>query len=452
MNNLPATLWKSAATLRESLRRLAKQGRIGPFLETLDPRELSALFFESWPVFAGPAQRPPLGDWRTWLLLGGRGAGKTRAGAEWVKALATGAGHAIGDAAGRVALVGESYADARAVMVEGESGLLAIHARSDRPVWHSSRRRLTWPNGAIAQVFSASDPEGLRGSQFGAAWCDELAKWDYLQETWDMLQFCLRLGSGPRQLATTTPKPLPLLKRLLADPATAVTRCRTLDNHVNLAPGFVEGLTSLYGGTRLGRQELDGEIIDDAENALWRRSQIDASRQTRMIPLRRIVVAVDPPASANQGSSACGIIAAGKDDSGKCYVLNDRTMKRATPRQWADAVVCLYHSVSADAIVAEVNQGGDMVKSCIRNTDCSLPVIEVRAKRSKWLRAEPVALLYERGRVIHVGQFPELEDEMCGFGYDGLAGGRSPDRLDALVWAITSLALTGAAEPRVRLI
>jgi phage terminase large subunit-like protein len=383
-------------------------------------------------------------------MLGGRGAGKTRTGAEWIKAIVFGNRHIPGDAAGRVALVGESYADARAVMVEGESGLLAIHQRRDRPVWNPSRRQLSWANGTIGQIFSASDPEGLRGSQFGIAWCDELAKWDYLNETWDMLQFCLRLGSGPRQLATTTPKPLPLLKKLLADPATVVTRSRTADNRANLAPGFIDYLNETYGGTRLGRQELDGEIIEDAENALWQRNLIEANRCEIPQELGRIVIAVDPPASAGVTSDACGIVAAGKDNAGICYVLADRTLQRASPLEWAKAAIALYYALEADAIVAETNQGGDMVKSVIQNVDRSVPVVPVKAKRSKWLRAEPVALLYERGRVLHAGRFPELEDQMCAFGYDGLASGRSPDRLDALVWAVSALALNETAMPKIR--
>jgi phage terminase large subunit-like protein len=429
---------------------LARTGRAAKWLEHLEPAALARLLFGEWPVFAGEAQRPPLSPWRTWLMLGGRGAGKTRAGAQWIKALATGDAHFTGDAAGRVALVGESYGDARAVMVEGESGLLAIHHPRERPQWNPSRRQLTWPNGTVGQVFSASDPESLRGSQFGAAWADELCKWPYLEETWDMLQFCMRLGGDPRQMATTTPKPLPLLRRLLNDPATAVTRASTIANRNNLAPGFLAFLTERYGGTRLGRQELDGEIIEDREDALWRRDQIEACRCAWPDDLERIVVAVDPPVGAGKTGGACGIVAAGIDAAGFCYVLADRSVQPALPTQWSAAVASLYHSLDADAVVAETNQGGQMVHQCLESYDATVPVIDVRATRGKWLRAEPVALLYERGRVFHAGRFPELEDQMCAFGPDGRANGISPDRLDALVWAIHHLALQRQAEPRIR--
>ncbi|MGI9402760.1 MAG: terminase large subunit domain-containing protein [Rhizobiaceae bacterium] len=258
--------------------RLAGAGLTKKLLGRLEKQEIAILNLREWPVFAGLPQRPPLSNWRTWLLLGGRGAGKTRAGAEWIKAIVGRDRHFVGDAAGRVAIIGETYADARAVMIEGESGLLKLYPRSERPSWNPSRRQLAWPDGTIGQVYSASDPEGLRGSQFGVAWLDELAKWRYLEETWDMMQFCLRLGNAPRLMATTTPKPLPLLKRILADPATAVTRSGTKDNVANLAPGFLEYLTSRYGGTRLGRQELEGEIIEDSEDSLWQPIHISGIR------------------------------------------------------------------------------------------------------------------------------------------------------------------------------
>ena len=403
-----------------------------------------------WPVFSLPAQRPPLGQWRTWLLLGGRGAGKTRMGAQWLKGIVSGDPHFEGDPAGRVALVGETYADARTVMIEGESGLLAAHSRAERPVWISGKRELVWPSGVIGQVFSANDPEGLRGSQFGAAWCDEIAKWAHPQETLDMLQFCMRLGSDPRQVATTTPKPLKLFARLLAEPTTAVTHSPTSANITNLAPGFVDYLKGLYEGSRLGRQELDGEIIEDVEGALWQRDWLEAHRRLDTPPLLRIVVAVDPPASSNASSDACGIVAVGIDANGTCHVLADRTVQPATPYRWAMEAVTLYERLEADVIIAEVNQGGDMVSAVVHQVSPNAPVRPVRATRGKAVRAEPVALLYERGRVVHAGRFVELEDQMCAFTRDGLAGGGSPDRVDALVWAITELALTARGTPRIR--
>lgn len=440
-------MWSSATSLNAALQRLARWGRTAEFLEALDPRQL-LLLRDDWAVFAGEAQRPPLAAWRTWLMLGGRGGGKTWAGARWMKALVCRDPHVAGDAAGRVALIGETHADARAVMVEGESGILAQYAAADRPQWNPTKRELVWADGTVGRVFSASDPEGLRGSQFGAAWCDELAKWEYPGETWDMLQFCLRLGRDPRRMVTTTPKPLKLLKDMMVDPLTAVTRARTSDNAGNLAPGFAGYLAERYGGTRLGRQELDGEFVEDVEGALWSRDAIEAVRTRPGDGLERVVVAVDPPAGTSD--AACGIVAAGRDRAGRCRILADRTVEAAGPLKWATAAVALYHSLRADCIVAEVNQGGDMVKACIANVDFSVPVKAVHANRGKWLRAEPVALLYERGLVLHEGRFPALEDEMCAMTRDGMADGRSPDRLDAMVWAVTELMLAGRAEPRIR--
>ncbi|CAH1656702.1 hypothetical protein CHELA1G11_13167 [Hyphomicrobiales bacterium] len=335
-------------------------------------------------------------------------------------------------------------------MIEGVSGLLAIHPRHERPTWTPTRRRLEWPNGAVAQAFSAEDPEQLRGPQFEAAWADELCKWRHAQETWDMLQFGLRLGTRPRQVVTTTPRPIPLLKKLTADPRTALSRAATRANAFHLAPAFLDTIVGRYAGTRLGRQELDGEIVEERADALWNRQAIEAGRADRAPPLTRIVVAVDPPASSGRRADACGIVAAGIDAGGQVFVLEDATRERARPAEWAAAAVALYRRLEADALVAEVNQGGEMVAAVIREIDPGVPVTAVRATRGKYLRAEPVAALYEQGRVHHVGALPVLEDEMADFGPGGLSSGRSPDRLDALVWAVTALALTGQAEPRVR--
>lgn len=410
-----------------------------------------------WPLLGRPAQQPPAtaqggGDWLTWLVLGGRGAGKTRAGAEWVRALAFGR---AGPKAGRIALVAESLGDCREVMVEGVSGILAVHPRAERPTWEPTRRRLEWPNGAVAQGFSADDPESLRGPQFDAAWCDELAKWRYAQAAFDMLQFGLRLGARPRQMVTTTPRPTGTLRALLADPRTAVTRMGTGENAAHLAPSFLETVVGRYAGTRLGRQELDGELIEDRADALWSRAGLEAGREAaapeRVRQMERIVVAVDPPASSGRHADACGLVAAGIDRDGLVHVLADESAQGLTPNGWGGRAVGLFHRLEADRVVVEVNQGGEMVRTILAGIDPAVPVAEVRATRGKWLRAEPVAALYEQGRVRHAGAFPALEDEMCDFGPDGLSSGRSPDRLDALVWAITALALgpKGAA-PRVR--
>lgn len=413
------------------------------------PAETLAWLAREWMFSARDEQLPPAGDWTVWLILGGRGAGKTRAGAEWVKGMALGKDGFAEAPVGRIALIGENLIDARAVMVEGVSGLLAVHGRSERPVWQPSRRRLEWSNGAVAELYSADDPESLRGPQFAAAWADELAKWRQAEQTWDMLQFALRLGTRPRQAVTTTPRPIPLLKRLIEAPGTVVARMPTKDNAANLAPGFLEQVVGRYHGTRLGRQELQGEILMDREDALWSREAVERARIEAAPELCRIVVAVDPPAAGGR-ASVCGIVAAGLSTDGLGYVLADDTVSAAAPDVWAARAVATYRRLEADALVAEINQGGDMVAAVIRQVDGSVPVTSVRASRGKWLRAEPVATLYAQGRVRHVGVFPELEDELCGFGPDGTANGRSPDRLDALVWALTTLMLAPGGRPAIR--
>ncbi|PZQ80513.1 MAG: ATP-binding protein [Ancylobacter novellus] len=427
-------------------------GRLAEFIAGLEP-DTAEWLLHHWPLIGRPAQLPPAtaqggGDWLTWLVLGGRGAGKTRAGAEWVRALAFGRD---GPPAGRIALVAESLADVREVMVEGVSGLLAVHPHRERPVWESSRRRLEWPNGAVAQGFSADDPESLRGPQFDAAWCDELAKWRYAQAAFDMLQFGLRLGARPRQMVTTTPRPTALIRALLADPRTAVTRMGTRENAAHLAPSFLHTVVGRYAGTRLGRQELEGELVEDRPDALWNRAALEAAREPAAPELVRIVVAVDPPASSRKHADACGIVAAGIDREGLVHVLADESAQGLTPTAWGGRALGLFHQLEADRVVVEVNQGGEMVKTILAGLDPAVPVSEVRATRGKWLRAEPVAALYEQGRVRHAGAFPALEDELCDFGREGLSNGRSPDRLDALVWAITALALGPKdVAPRVR--
>jgi phage terminase large subunit-like protein len=381
-------------------------------------------------------QLPPEGDWTTWLMLGGRGAGKTRAGAEWVRTLAA-------NKVTPIALVGETMTEAIAVMIRGESGLLNVHPDETRPVLKGNS--LFWPNGVEAIVMSASDPDRFRGPQFAAAWCDEVAKWPDAEAAWDMLQFGLRLGDNPQQLATTTPKPTRLLKRLLDDPHTVVTRARTEANRAHLAPRFLEAVVGRYRGSVLGRQELDGEMIEDLPDALWQRGMFVPVGP--VLP-ERIVVAVDPPVTGNAHSDACGIIVAGRVGEG-AVVLEDRTIKPAAPLAWARRAVAAFHAHEADAIVVEVNQGGDLVRSVIGQVDPAVPVREVRATRGKWLRAEPVAALYGRGLVRHVAGLTALEDEMCGFGNDGRSDGHSPDRVDALVWAITELLLVDVT-PKVR--
>lgn len=415
------------------------------------PPELVTTLGEAWGLFGRGDQQPGEPPQKpVWLVLGGRGAGKTRTGAEWVKGMALGLPPYADRAIDRIALVGETQGQVRDVMIEGVSGLLTIHSKWERPDWSPSRRQLRWSNGVIAQTFSAEDPEALRGPQFGAAWSDELAKWPNLQECWDMLQFGLRLGDRPRQIVTTTPRPVPLIKRLLADPDVAISRAATSANRLNLAADFIRSVTQTYGGTRLGRQELDGELVEESADALWTRAMIEGCRELVAPALVRIVVAVDPPASSSLRADSCGLIVAGVDADGIGHVLEDGTISGARPHEWAAKAVALYRRFEADALVVEVNQGGEMAESVIREVDPGVPVTAVRATRGKYLRAEPVAALYAQGRVRHAGAFPALEDEMCDFGPGGLSSGRSPDRLDALVWALTHLMLAPKGRPRVR--
>lgn len=439
----------SVENLRAALRACAAADDRDALIAGLTAEEVERLA-DDWALWARVDQMPPGGDWTTWLMLGGRGAGKTRAGAEWIKAAALGRPPFFDRPVGRIALVGETHLDVRAVMVEGVSGLMAIHRAEERPTWTRTLRRLQWPNGAVAEGFSSEDPEALRGPQFGLAWADEVAKWRHAETTWDMLQFALRLGDRPRQVATTTPRPTALLKRLLAEPGTTVTRAATLANAAHLAPTFLSRVVGRYQGTRLGRQELDGELIDDRPDALFSRDDIERRRLETAPDCVRVVVAIDPPATSGPRSDACGLVAAGIDADGIGYVLADETASGLRPAQWAKRAVALYHRLGADGIVAEVNQGGEMVTTILAEIDAAVPVRPVRATRGKYTRAEPVAALYERGRVRHAGWFRALEDEMVDFGPTGLSSGRLPDRLDALVWALTHLMLTDKATPQVR--
>ena len=433
-----------------------RNGWLGRALAELSADEVRRLYYD-WLVWARDDQLPPAATasaspWRVWLILGGRGAGKTRAGAEWVRAKALGLDPVGAEPAARIALVGETLAEVRRVMIEGVSGLLSIHPSHERPAFEVSKMQLVWPNGAIAQVFSAEDPDSLRGPQFAAAWCDEIAKWRLPESVWDMLQFGLRLGESPQVAVTTTPRPIPLLKTLMEDTATVVTRAATAANAANLAPTFLTEMERRYAGTALGRQELLGEIVDERAGSLWRRDWIETHRVGTCPELRSVVVAVDPPVTATASSDACGIVVAGLAEDGRAYVVADRTIQGRKPDVWARAAIAAYHDFMADRVVAEVNQGGDLVAGVLRQIDAYVAVRAVRATRGKWLRAEPVAALYAEGRVSHVGTLGVLEDQMCAFGADGLARGRSPDRVDALVWALTDLMLGRTAAPRIRML
>jgi len=427
------------------------------FLDSLSEETLLALpyLFEFW---AFEHQLPPEGDWRTWVIMGGRGAGKTRAGAEWVRSMVEGSRPMDMGRARRVALVGETLDQTREVMVFGESGILACSPPDRRPEWQATRKRLVWPNGAVAQVFSAHDPESLRGPQFDAAWVDELAKWKKVEEAWDMLQFGLRLGDCPRQCVTTTPKNVPVLKAILGNSTTVVTRAPTEANRAYLAASFLEEVRARYAGTRLGRQELDGVLLEDAEGALWTSAMLEDLRLEEAGDLDRIVVAVDPPVTGHKGSDECGIVVVGANCQGnpadwRAVVLKDATVSAATPAAWARVAIAMVEEYGADRLVAEVNQGGDMVESVIRQIDPLVPYRSVRAAKGKIARAEPVAALYEQGRVRHLRGLGGLEDQMCRMTTRGYEGKGSPDRVDALVWALHELMIEPAAKwrrPRVR--
>jgi phage terminase large subunit-like protein len=399
------------------------------------PPQLHERLRYEWRAWARPEQLAPATAWRTWLILAGRGFGKTRTGAEWVRE------EIESGRRSRIALVAPTAADARDVMVEGESGLLAISPPWFKPLYEPSKRRLTWPNGAIATVFTADEPERLRGPQHDGAWCDELAAWRY-PDAWDMLQFGLRLGDDPRCVVTTTPKPVRIVRELLKATTTAVTRGSTYDNADNLAPAFLDAVKAKYEGTRLGRQELYAEVLDDVPGALWTRQRLDELRTKSHPDLARVVVAVDPSGGHTEDNDEQGIVVAGLGVDGHAYVLADRSC-RMSPDGWGKRSVIAYSEFSADRLVYEQNYGGEMcehvLSTAAKASGTKIATKMLHASRGKVVRAEPVAALYEQGKVHHVGAFDALEDEQCQFtplGYDG-----SPNRVDALVWALTELML-----------
>lgn len=403
------------------------------------------LLAADWTLAAHAGQRAPDTDWSTWLILGGRGGGKTRAGAEWVAAQAR--------SVERIALVGQSLHDVREVMIEGPSGIRALprYALGGRPRWEASRRRLVWPNGSVGMVFSAEDPESLRGPQFGAAWADEWCAWPRTGggpgATLALLRMGLRLGARPRLVMTTTPKPTAALRRLLKEAGLARTDLPTRVNAANLAPAFLDGLEGLYGGTRLAAQELEGKVVED-DGALFTLEMIEAAREaTAPGAFDRVVVAVDPPCSS--GGDACGIVVVARA-RGLAWVLADRTVRGRSPHGWAGAVARAADAFGAARVTAEANQGGEMVEAVLKTAGVACPVKRVHARLGKRARAEPVAALYEQGRVKHAAGLEALEEELMGL---GLEGGGSPDRADALVWAVTDLLVDGGGMgPRVRVV
>ena len=432
---------------------------VDEFLGGLSNEALLALpwVFEFWAL---PHQLPPEGAWKSWVILGGRGAGKTRAGAEWVRAQVEGPRPADPGRARRVALVGETFDQVREVMVFGESGILACSPPDRRPQWEATRRRLVWPNGAVAQAFSAQEPDSLRGPQFDAAWVDELAKWDRGEETWDQLQFALRLGKNPQAVVTTTPRNVGVLKAILKNPSSVVTHAPTEANRAYLAESFLAEVQARYGGTRLGRQELEGVLVEDAEGALWTTAMLERGRVAQVPKLDRVVVAVDPPVSGHSGSDECGIVVVGAVTEGpvqdwRAVVLEDASVQGASPDGWARAALAAMARHGAERLVAEVNQGGDLVQAVIRQVDPLVPYRAVRASKGKAARAEPVAALYEQGRVSHLRGLARLEDQMCRMTVRGYEGKGSPDRVDALVWALTALMIEPAQamrQPQVRML
>ena len=432
----------------ELLASLTEEER-NEFYLSLSPEALASLKYD-WDFWSRPNQLPPEGDWNTWVVMAGRGFGKTRMGSEWIRSLA----HKYPGC--RIALVAETAADARDVMIKGDSGLLSVDPTLDDDCWSPTNRCLTWPNGSRAFTYNGTTPDQLRGPQHHFAWVDELAKFEYMQEAWDQLQFGLRLGRHPQCLVTTTPRPLPLIKKLCNDPDVVVTKGATLDNQANLAKNTIKQLYDRYGGTRLGRQELEGEILEDIPGALWRREDIDSGRLNHAPDdLERVIVAVDPAASSEERSDENGIVVVGlardKDGYARGYVLEDASL-RGTPEEWSRRAVQMYRKWEADRIVAEKNNGGEMVETVIRTADRSVPVRLVHATRGKIVRAEPISALYEQGRVHHVGRFDELEDQMCLFSIDNVRNSStgSPDRVDALVWGLTEIFEKIAGRRRLR--
>jgi len=421
--------------LQETTESLIKQ------VQTLTKEQaIKKLFDWRSELNARPNQIAPDGNWTTWLILAGRGFGKTRTGAEWIRE------RVESGLSKRIALIGKTPADVRDVMIEGESGLINISPPYNMPNYEPSKRRLTWDNGAIAQTFSSYEPDQLRGSQFDTAWADEMASWEYPEETWDNLMFALRLGTKPQVCVTTTPKPLQLLINLRDAQTTVLTKGSSYDNRENLNEQFFDSILSKYKNTRLGMQEIYAEILEESDNAMWKREWLDDSRLTDFPEdLERVVVAIDPAVTSKKTSDETGMIVAGKDSEGKFYVLHDASA-RYTPSAWSEKAIMLFNQYQCDKIIAEVNNGGQLVEHTLRTQSENVPYKSVHASRGKRTRAEPIASLYEQGKVHHVGNFQRLENQLCN--WEATSGEPSPDRLDALVWALTEL--SGSGNPSIR--
>lgn len=420
----------SAKSLAELLASAPEQTRVD-LITGLSPAARKKLLYH-WPFWARPKQLEPTGTWTTWLVLAGRGFGKTRTGAEWIR-------QRVEAGARWVGMAGRTAGDVRDTMMEGPAGLLSVFPRRQRPLYEPSKRRVTFHTGAIGILRSADEPDQFRGPQYDCAWADEIASWQY-EESWDQMMFGLRLGTNPRVVVTTTPRPTPLIKSLIKDPNTVLTRGSTFENKGNLAAPFLQKLVAKYEGTRLGRQELYAEVLTDTPGALWTYAQVEALRLRAVpVPLKRIVVAIDPAVTAGEDSDETGLMVVGLGEDSHLYILEDLS-GRHTPNEWARLAVGAYRRFQADRIVGEVNNGGDLVEVNIRTVDPNISYKAVHAAKGKRTRAEPVGALYEQRKVHHVGSFSVLEDQMCTW----IPGqGRSPDRVDALVWAVTELGLKG---------
>ena len=416
------------ASLSEEQRQL--------LIRSLNPADADALLYD-WKLWARANQLAPKGDWSTWMIMSGRGWGKTRTGAEWIRERVQ-AGYR------RIGLIAKTPADARDIMIEGESGILACIPKDQRPTYETTKRRLTWKNGAVALAFSSHEPDHLRGVQFDTVWVDELATYEYARETWETMRFALRLSDDPRCLVTTTPKPMAIIKEIIKEEGTVLTTGSSYDNQANLTPQFFEQILSRYENTRIGRQEIHAELLDEAEGSLWKRDWIENTRVGECPNLLRIVVALDPAVTKNKESDETGIVVCGIDDKNELYILDDSS-GRYTPQQWGGEAIALYKRWMADRIVAETNNGGMMVESVLRQIDEQIPYKSVHASKGKRVRAEPISALYEQGKVHHVGRHNDLEDQLCN--WDPMSND-SPDRLDALVWACTEL--IGVGSPQIR--
>lgn len=431
----------------EAMRALPDRERRA-LLSSLTDDEAVTLHYD-WDFWARDAQRAPPGDWFVWMLLSGRGFGKTRSAVEWVRTYVEGNSpqQAPAGAPERIALVAETAADARDVMIEGPSGILKCSPPGYGPLYEPSKRRLTWQNGIIATTYSAEDPDQLRGPEHGLGWADELAKWKYAADTWSNLVLGMRQGT-PKIAITTTPRPLKLIKELVLRKTTVITRGSTYENRANLSGDFLREIEDLYEGTRIGGQEIHGRILDDVEGALWLRTDIDKGRVKfkDMPAFERIVVAVDPPVTSNADSDECGIVVVGRCEDGDLWVIADLSVQGRSPTGWAEVVVKAYEDYEADRVIGEVNNGGEMIETVIRTVGKQISYKAVRATRGKMVRAEPVAARYEKGEVHHVGMFEKMEDQMCS--YTGDRRQQSPDRMDALVWGCTEL--TQRSQLRIR--